>query len=179
MPESQPKSRFELVVELIKALAWPLIALILLIAFWTPLRQTTDLIPSIIGRSDTITIAGLSLKVGQGLKAKATPEVQKVLAKLSRSGVERVLRMSDSSYWTRGSGLSSDKNQGAELVKLGLETEVPQSELDALNLKQQTNYGFGLRITDLGRETQAFLQSVVAEFVQELGRQAPLENVVK
>jgi hypothetical protein len=179
MPDSQPKSRFELVVELIKAVAWPLIALILLIAFWTPLRQTTDLIPSIIGRSDTISIAGLSLKVSQGLKAKASPEVQRVLAKLSRSGVERVLRMSESAYWDRVPGRTYYKEDTADLLKLGLVSEVSAAEIDGLNAKEHRNYDYGVRQTELGKETQSFLQSVVAEFVEELGRQAPDQGLTK
>lgn len=148
---------------------------LLLVVFWTPLHQFAGLIPSIIGRSDAITIAGLSLKVSQGLKAKASPDAEKVLSNLTILAIEPVLQMGG-----MGESIFFDQNytaygqeQFAELLKLGLVTEIPPSEIEHINIRDGSKYGYGVKRTELGRQTQAFLQSVVAEFVQELVRQSP------
>ncbi len=167
MTEAAKKSRFELVVELVKAVAWPTLVALLLLSFWSPLQRTADLIPSIVGRSDTITIAGLSLKIGQGLRNKATPEVERVLAKMSKAGIERVLGMSESAWWDKGS-IDFARAENKEIVALGLAVEVPTSEIEQRNAADKRNFGYAVRITALGKQTQAFLRSVVAEFVQEL-----------
>ena len=172
MPNPPPKTRFELSVELTKALAWPVLVLVLLVVFWIPLHQTASLIPSIVGKSDTITIAGLSLKVSQGLKAKASPDVEKALSNLTKSGIERVLEMGEASYWDQNS-IAHGKERNAELLKLGLVTEIPAIEIERINLRDGTKHGYGVKRTELGKQTQAFLQSVVAEFAQELARQSP------
>ncbi len=174
MPEAEAptKSRFELIVELIKAVAWPLLAIVVLVAFWSPLRRTADLIPSIVGRSDTITIAGLTLKVGRGLKSKASPQVEKVLESLSKDSIAAVLGMPEGATWPPNSA-ASGRAQNAELIKLGLVVELPQNEIDDRNAKEHRDYVFGVRQTPLGKQTQVFLQAVVAEFVEELEREAP------
>jgi hypothetical protein len=163
-----PKTKFELFVELVQAMAWPLSATIVVFSFWTPLQDAARQIPSIVGRSDTITIAGLSLKVGQGLRQKASDAVKRVLDKLSPEGVKKILSMSQGSYWDKGNEYDG-RNENSELVKLGLVDEVPANELDQKNGLEHKNFGYGIRPTQLGRETQSFLQSVVSEFVQQLG----------
>lgn len=163
-----PKSRFELFVELVKAGAWPLLAAFVLLSLREPLVKTAEEMPSIIGRSESITIAGLSLKIGAALREKITPQIQAALAKLSGDGVAKVLAMSNGgAYWDKG-----HEEQGRadyeELLRTGLAEEVPGDQLDTLNRQDGRSYGFGVRITALGRATQSFLRSVVAEFVQNL-----------
>jgi hypothetical protein len=169
MPATEKKSTLELVVEVIKALAWPLFATVFLVSFWTPLHDTATLIPSIVSRSDTITIAGLSLKVGKALNKKATPEVELALSRLSKEGVKRLLEMSASSWWDKGSE-ANGQAENSELVKLGLAMEVSADELATRNTTDHKNFGYAVRITDLGRKTQDFLRAVIAEFVDELPR---------
>jgi hypothetical protein len=171
VPDAERKSTLELVVELIKALAWPLLAAVFLVSFWTPLHDTATLIPSIVNRSDTITIAGLSLKVGKALNQKATPDIELALGELSKDGVKRLLEMSDSSWWDKGNEAIA-QTENAELVKLGLATEATADELATINARDHKNYGYGVRITDLGRRTQEFLRAVIAEFIKELPRTA-------
>lgn len=173
MAESPKKTNFELSVELTKALAWPLLAVVVLASFWSPLQRTADLVPALVGRSDTITIAGLSLKISQNLHSQASPEVREVLAHLSKAGVERILEMGESSYWNKDTG-SRGRELNAELIKLGLEVELPQTELDTRNQREGRDYGYAVRRSALGEQTQAFLRSIVAEFVQQLPKDTKL-----
>jgi hypothetical protein len=165
-----PKGRFELFVELIKAASWPVIALLLLFSFWGPIHDAANLIPSIMMRSDTITIAGLSLKVSPELRERASPEVQKVLTQLSPQGLDRILQMSESSFWDIGSE-TNGRNENQNLLQLGLVEEIPSAELEAHNHRENRNFGFGVRITSLGRQTQIFLRSVLSRFVNEVAQQ--------
>jgi hypothetical protein len=174
VPET-PKSRLELLVELVKATAWPLFAAAVLIIFWGPLHETAKVIPALVGRSDTLTIAGLSLKVSHGLRQKASPEVQKAIGELSREGIERALSLSSSSWWDKGSEVSG-RSDYADLLRLGLVEEVPASEVEAQNKRDQRNFGYAVRITELGKRVQSFLRSLVAELVQELPKEAPNEE---
>ena len=114
-----PKSRFELFVELVKATAWPILVAVVLVAFWSPLRETARQIPELLGRSDTVTIAGLSLKLSRGLRYQTSPEVKKVLAELSQEAIERLLAMASRSWWDVGSE-SHGRSENAELLRLGL-----------------------------------------------------------
>lgn len=163
-----PKSRFELFVELVKAIAWPILVVVVLIAFWAPLRDTARQLPGLLGRSNVVTIAGLSLKLGPGLRYQASPEVKNVLAELSQEAIERLLSMASSSWWNVGDE-SLGRSENVELVRLKLVEEVPADEVDSLNDRDQRRYGYGVRITELGIQTRSFLHSVVAEFVKELG----------
>jgi hypothetical protein len=171
VPET-PKGRFELLVELVKATAWPMFAAAVLIIFWGPLHETAKEIPTLVGRSDTVTIAGLSLKVSHGLHQKASPEVQKAVGELSREGIERVLSLSSSSWWDKGSEVSG-RSDYAELLRLGLVEEVSSSEVEVQNKRDKRDFGYAVRITELGKKVQSFLRSVVAEFVQELPKDVP------
>ena len=161
MPAHPPKSRVETMTELLKAVAWPAIALVVLISFWSPLQRTAEQVPTLVSRSDSITIAGLSLKVSRELRTKASPEVQAVVAKLSRKGIEQVLALSEKSTW-KPEDIENGREFTKELRALGLATELPPKELEALHA------GYGFTATELGRQTQAFLRAIVAEFVQEL-----------
>src|SRR6266550_448005 len=167
------KSRFELFVELVKAIAWPLLAAVVLVSFWHPLREAANQFPSIVSRSDTITILGLSLKIGPQLRQKAPREVQEALAALSADGIKTLIGMG------RGRGndihissvVTSGRGPYAELIKLKLAEEVP-GLARADPTSDPTYATYVLQITPLGVQTNDFLLSLIAEFIDELKLQA-------
>lgn len=163
------KSRFELSVELARATAWPILALIVLLAFWTPLHDTARQVPELLGRSDTITIAGLSLELSRELRYKASPDVKEALGKLSQEAIKRLLNMGDSSWWNVGDE-SHGRFENGELLSLGLVEELDAADMRRQHEADQRKFGYGVAMTTLGRRTKSFLHSVVAEFVHELGR---------
>lgn len=162
------KSKTEISIELIRALAWPTIVVILLISFWAPLQKTAKLLPILIDRSDTITIAGLTIKVKESLRKQASPEVEIVLSKLDRVGIEQVLEMGESTWWDIDDS-EYGRSKTVELISLGLLEEVSDGEIKENNLRRGNSHGYAVKQTALGLETQEFLQAVVTEFVQELG----------
>jgi hypothetical protein len=168
MSNNPSKSRFELIVELIKAVAWPLFAIVLLISFWRPLRSAVTQLPNIISRSETLSIAGLYLKVRRSLARQPSEEVKQALSKLSPDDLKRLQNFT--STWCEEQYASSCRADYAALVSLGLIEEVPESELKTQKDRSGTPYGFGVRITPKGKETQTLLNTLVSEFVQELER---------
>lgn len=167
MPDANPKSRFEIAVELVKALAWPVVVLIVLIAFWSSLHSIADSLPNIISRSETITIAGLSIKVSKGLSKQPSEQVKQAISKLSSEGFRRLLNSGGASFWDRPD-VAIGKSDNAELLRLGLMEEVPSAELQ--DRANKRSYGYGVRLTPLGKETQNFLIEFVSSVTQELGK---------
>jgi hypothetical protein len=167
------KSRFELFVELVKAIAWPLLAAVVLVSFWHPLREAANQLPSLVSRSDTITILGLSLKIGPQLRQKAPREVQEALAALSADGIKALIGMGEG----RGNDIhissvvTSRRGPYAELIKLKLAEEVP-GLAKADPTSDSTYATYVLQITPLGVQTNDFLLSLIAEFIDGLKVQA-------
>src|SRR5262249_11532599 len=147
------KTRLELAVDLTKALAWPIFAVVVLITFWVPLHQLAMLAPSLIGQSESITIAGVSIKLGKQLSGKASPEVRKILAGMSPHSIESLLSHTGSAYWD--SDPSYGRAENAQLVSLGLLREMSPEELRKYNPGK--NYVYGIELTSRGREVREFL----------------------
>ena len=167
-PVSKPNpkpDRFAQSIELVKAIAWPLFGIIVLTSFWNPLYSTIQQLPNIVSRSENITIAGLTLKVGKGLRQQASTEVKQVLSDLSPESIRNLLTSGESTYWDVEYEISA-RTKSNELLKFGLLEEIPKAELN--DRKDSTKYGYGVRLTPLGKETQAFLFNLISEFAQEL-----------
>lgn len=162
---NKPKTTFELIVELINGIAWPLFAFVLLIGLWGPLQSVATQFPDIIGRSETITIAGLSIKVGQGLKQQASGDVEKVLSNLSPDGLRKLIDNGNESYWDYGSETYA-KNEVAELVRMKLLEEISGNELRGKDKK----YAYGVRPTILGKNAREYVLKLISQFVGELKR---------
>jgi len=157
--ENTNKSKFELTVELVKALAWPSVVVILLFAFWAPLENTINILPQLIDRSDTITIGSVAIKVGRKLSGHITPEVKKALKNISDNGIERLLDFEEDQQKEYG----KDHKPSAptyELIKL---------KLLISEKKSNTNDDeFYVYMSPTGIETRKALLLVIAEFVYQL-----------
>ncbi|SET69761.1 hypothetical protein SAMN05216412_11325 [Nitrosospira multiformis] len=169
--ENIKKSTFELCVELIRALAWPVIAAALLISFWQPLRETANLLPSILHRSDAITIAGLSLKVSHELRHEAPPDVQAKLRRLSPSGIEALLNHGENTKMIY-EGKSEEKR-----------AEERWGELVANELAYKESYDDGARffvaLTPVGVKARSYLVSIISEFIKGLADASAQEAAAK
>jgi hypothetical protein len=166
------KTRFELIVELVKAGAWPLLVAILVGLLWSPLYETALQIPATLKRSEAVSIGEFSLKVRRDFAEEVSPEVKGVLAMLSGPGVGQLLRLKDT-LWTDAEDEKDIRNSMRELMKLGLVTEVSPQDLKQHNSETHGyTWTFGVRITELGKSTRAFLRTVVSEIAREVGGQS-------
>jgi len=159
MEEKNKKTHYEISVDLIKALAWPLFAVFLLFSFWKPLHTIINELPELIQRSKTVTVAGVVLEINQDLP-EPSEEVKTALAKISPEGVQELMRLSNESDY-KNAPPSYIKVTYEELIKLGLFMEVPTE-----NLKE--DYIYGVQVTQLGRETQEYVYKLLSEFLTQL-----------
>lgn len=78
------KSNYEITVDLLKAMLWPTTALVLIFFLWSPIKETTELLPSLLKNSESIEIGGISIKTGsKSLIALADKESIKALDGIS------------------------------------------------------------------------------------------------
>jgi hypothetical protein len=161
MPQPQPqKSKFELGVDLIKALAWPLFSIIVLFSFWPQLHSTMDQLPDLLKRSNTITIGDLTIILSRNIR-EPSAEVKKVLSEITPIDIPRLMRI-EQRVW-----LLTDANDAkinyADLLRLGLLEEIPTQDLPE-------NSTYGVQLTQLGRDTQKYLSDLLLEFVDQLNQ---------
>ena len=154
------------IVELVKAVAWPLFATIALLSFWGPLRLTVRQLPELVSRSETITVAGLSIEVQRNVSQQATEEVRQAVAQLSPDSISNLITMQGRRYYFSESA-AFGREEHAEMIDLGLVEPLTADELDDAE-SDDREYGFGVEITSLGEEAQRLLLSLISEFTQEL-----------
>lgn len=172
MSEEKSKTRFELMVEMVKALAWPVFAFIILLSFWTPLREASRTLPGLLRRSEAITIAGLTIKLQGELRAKASPEVEQALARLSPEDIEELLNFRFVGCWDADStNIQQIKDRYGRLVQSGLLVEV--ADMGRCASTQGVTYEYALGPSPLGVEAQKFLFALLAAFLHELGSAPP------
>jgi hypothetical protein len=181
MSEEKSKSRLELNIELLKALAWPLFALIILFSFWTPLRDSAKELPRLMRDAESVSIYSFSIKVKTDLrqqttpevgKVLATPEVERVLARLSPDGIQKLLNSRFVSCWESGKdNIQQVKEMNKELMQLGLLQELP--DMGSCLKNQGANYEYAVGPTDLGKATQEFIFAFVTQSARELASAPP------
>jgi hypothetical protein len=118
-------------LEWVRVLMWPCLVLLLLALFWTPIRAAADLLPSMLDRSDEISIGGVKLKVRDSLRSKASPTVRAALAGLSTQATAFVLlhdlgESTTTSY--TGARSEADRNAVDELIAANLCRSIPPPE---------------------------------------------------
>ncbi len=168
---TEKKTRFELIVELIKALAWPVFAMFIVLSFWIPLQKIMQKLPDIVERANVINIAGLSLEINQSLQLKGlnpSTNVKQVLSELTPNDISAVLALRGSASYPPESE-ASGRSDYDHLVSLGLYTEVSKQELD----KGGKGYSYGISITPLGTETRKYLLVLISEFLQQIDTSSP------
>src|ERR1700692_868285 len=163
--QSAPKSRLEVAADLTKAVAWPFVVVFIVAVFWTPLHELAHRAPLLIDQSESITIAGVSIKLDQRLKGKASPDISKALAAMSPESIRRLLGTT-SSFWD--SNISDAREENSQLLSLGLVEEIPPNELNGFSGQQGRRYDFGIRLTERGRQVQEFLFTLISEFARQL-----------
>ena len=127
--------------------------------------MTVRQLPELVSRSETITVAGLSIKVQSGLSQQVSDEVKQSVAQLSPEAISTLLTMQGSVYYPLESA-NFGITRYAELIELGLVAQLSEEELTTSSSDRQ--YEFGVKITSLGTEAQSFLLSLISEFTREL-----------
>jgi hypothetical protein len=81
------KSRYEITVMLVRAIAWPVLVLFLLFLYRAPIGAIVTQLPALIASSSTISVAGVSVQVDRRLRSQASADALTSLSNLSAEGV--------------------------------------------------------------------------------------------
>jgi hypothetical protein len=156
-----------LAVDLVKALAWPIFAICVVVAFYAPLRRVVDLLPEMLGRADSISIAGVDLHMSGRIGNRVTVEVRKVLDELQPADIRKILETADngSIWWDVVS--RDEQTAWRRLAFLGLFREKTDKEVKDYNKRNGEKSTFGLETTELFSKTRDFLIDVTSTLIAE------------
>ena len=161
--QSTKRGRLELIIAAAKAFAWPLFGFAVLVSFWTPLQQVAGYLPSLLARSEAITIAGMSIKLDKRLQPPS-PDVSRALEKISPQAVDLLLSHHTAFRIWDEQRVPEARAEMGELAELGLVKELPQGSVK----DPQGKTMHGVEITPLGQDVRRFLIELIAQFVKEL-----------
>src|SRR5688500_16356735 len=85
------QTKMHWLIELIKALAWPCVALFIVVAFWEPLQESARVLPQLLQDTETIEVSGVKINVRSSVAERIPARVKAVLQKLSPAGIEYIL----------------------------------------------------------------------------------------
>jgi hypothetical protein len=91
-PPKQP-SALELVVQLVKAAAWPVLALVVILSIRAPLIRSANLLPKMLEQSTSakVSAGGLSIEIQRAATAAGIPQLGELIRGLSPEAVELLL----------------------------------------------------------------------------------------
>lgn len=194
-------ARLELVSKLVSLLTWPVVVLIAVAVFYSPMRRIADMLPEKFEQSSEIGIAGISVKIAEQAKASGNAELAKIISGLSEDAIEWLLKIGDGSHRVIGSddgrtGTVSNyvyrSNPGwKELEASGLlKADVPLAEYDnffkslrpvddrvpksSLSRDQEDRLlRNSVRLSDSGLRAYRIVISVVADVIGNKRAKAP------
>jgi hypothetical protein len=155
MSTTPNKSRLGLIVDLVKIVTWPIMVLLLIVIFWTPLHEIAAALPSIVERSESFEIGALSVKVRHGRLDAPPPDVEAVLAKLDPANLPALLNFRHPNCYSP-SDFQWARNTFAEMLELRL-LEVTDDFALCTQHPGGAEYTAVIRPTLLGTRTQNFL----------------------
>lgn len=89
----QPKSTFENINDLIKALLWPVIIFIFFLSYRSEFNSIVKLIPKKLENSSKITIGSLSFEIEKTAKESGNGELAEIIKNLSERGIRKLLTL--------------------------------------------------------------------------------------
>jgi hypothetical protein len=113
--ETKP-SVFANVVNLIKALAWPLIVAYVLIQFSKPLSDTVNLLPDLIGHANKLSAGGVTLEIERQAQASGNASLAKALKGLTPDARKLLLQIGQSDWILWYKSVGQDAVQFSSLI---------------------------------------------------------------
>ena len=152
---------------LAKALAWPVLAAVLVVCFWRPLHTVADTFPQLLSRSEEFSIGGASFHLRKSLVDRASPEIKTVLDDLGPEEVRLILEVKPNDIVCYANPPSDGEKQPyMVLVKLGLFAWVTKEEA-----KEQVSQGYpcvwGVSTTAMFGRTREFMITAISEVIQQ------------
>jgi hypothetical protein len=105
----EPKETGTKGAEYVKALAWPVLAILLVFFFWTPARETAALLPELLRDSETIEVGKVKLGIKKSIAKRASEAVREALVDMKAPDVRLILQ-SESQTFLFCDAKESDEN---------------------------------------------------------------------
>ena len=150
--ENTAKSTFELSVQLVGALAWPLLITALFLYFRRPLTDAMKLVPQKLAVASRFAVGTFSVEVANHALAAGRPELAQGLAGLSAPAIRRLLQFDRTSHYF---GLVRE-NWGKDNTKLGY--SLPSRE--ELSVLQELEASGFITVTDPLNAYLSFVDSL-------------------
>jgi len=156
-------SRIEEVSGLIKSAAWPLIALLALVLFLSPIRNTLEAISRNSGDIDDVKLGGLELQIRQRDLPSSSPEVATAIIGLNEREVVMLLMISPENGYDffkcgQGIGFADEvQNPLMDLQKRNIVTFEPKNSSTDSNCP----YELFAHLTDNGKIARSFVVNLV------------------
>lgn len=145
-------------IQAVQALRWPLISLLGFVVFWSPINEIANLLPELVGRSESISVAGVKIEVEARIRAQASDEVAELVGDVNREELAILMSSSDNSYTSNSE--ASMRRRYSRLIDLGAFEEVPPEEFP-----DDREHTYGVRRTPLGTDAREFLTSIVVDII--------------
>jgi len=166
----------------VKALAWPVLVVLLVIFFWTPAREAAALLPELLRNSETVEVGKVKLGINKSIAKRASEAVREALVDMKAPDVRLILQ-SDSQKFLflrsqgkrrRYSAISQAENK--EASALTAEQLTAEKKADPPPCPQGDPLTFGFATTTLWDSVQTFL---VEDLIPGLISDAPKSRVVE
>jgi hypothetical protein len=163
-PTSQSKT-----IEVLRILAWPLFALIIVSLFWLPLHKLISSVPEVLANSETVTVGSLSLHVGKSLSDRVNQDVRDALSGMTSDDVKTVMENDVGSEPTlyQGGNYGDYAKEWGRLGRLGVVHVLTDTELktEQKKGKEKEPYVYGVTATAKYDRLRNFLYGVLNEIV--------------
>ena len=160
------KTKIELTIELLKVIIWPTIVIFVIILFWRPIYSTFNEIPNIIGKSESISIGNLSIKIQRGTTLLPSESVKAILKKISPHAVETLVSSNGTTEYFHTNQVLYGQQRFKELIQDGLYIEVEKIHLSYDD--QNIQYAYGVQPTKSGIEVRNYLLEIMNGLIKEI-----------
>ena len=143
---AESKSTFEIIVDLIKAMIWPILVVLMFILFYDQIFSIIEIIPSKIRQSSRIKIGDISLEIERYAKAKGNEELAVIIQDLSKDAITTLVNLGKRGHRV----IISDDFKHTYTLPLELKyfKELEKKELLSANekIKDYENYFLSLNV---------------------------------
>lgn len=90
---AQRPSTLAHISELLRAVAWPLLALGFVLLFYAPIRRLIEIVPAKLDKADKANVGYLSWEIQQRVRERGGTELARIVGALSPAAVEELIRI--------------------------------------------------------------------------------------
>lgn len=152
------------VTNLIKAVAWPLVVIVIFVSLKEPVSNILDQVPSLISRSSKITISGVTLEFKERLRAESPPELRKALGELSPEAIRLLIDAGNETHFEKKSNESDEFISALYQLRAKGLFEVAEGKL---NYEYCKTCDIRYEATPLGKDAYKIVKDVLIKLLEE------------